>query len=218
MTTAQLEQAQKIASGDGRILLQGVSWALYEHMLQELGESHLFFTYDRGDLEIMSPSLRHDRRKSLLQRMVQTLTVELKLKIVSCGSTTCRREDLLHGIEPDECFYIANQAAVLEKEELDLSVDPPPDLAIEVDVTSSSIPRYPIFVALGVPELWRLTRSSFEILVLTPEKQYKPADSLSFPGLKASHINEFLKLHGKREENELIAAFAEWARQNMKSR
>src|SRR3954471_11347858 len=93
-------------SPSGPVVLHGVSWETYERLLDELDEQHIFLTYDSGELEIMAPSPYHERYKTLLARFIETMTLELEMKVVSGGSTTFRREDLEKGLEPDECYYI----------------------------------------------------------------------------------------------------------------
>jgi len=217
MTTAQLERL-KAADTGGRILLQGVSWPLYEQMLKELGESHWFFTYDRGDLEIMSPSLRHDRRKTIIARLIELAGFVLDFNIMGCGSTTCKRPDLEKGLEPDEWYYVQHYEEQWTKEELDLEKDPPPDLAIEVDITNSSLDRTGIYVSLGVPELWRWNGKTIRFFALRDGAYAAVAESLALPGLTMVKLQEFIDMSRTAKENEVLNAFAEWARQNMKSR
>lgn len=112
--------------------------------------------YDQGTLEIVVPLPPHERYKSLMGRIVEVVTEEIETEMASLGSTTWSREDLRKGLEADECFYIQNEQAVRGKDEINLTIDPPPYLAIEVDHTSRSINRLDIYPAIGVPEVWRL--------------------------------------------------------------
>jgi len=130
-----------LPGSEQRVVLFGISWSTYEAILADVDNPGGRLTYDNGTLEIMSPSLDHERAKSLIGRLIESLTLELELDIVSGGSTTFKRAGLHRGIEPDECYYIQNAAAVFSKEEIDLTVDPPPDLAIEVDISRSSIDK-----------------------------------------------------------------------------
>src|SRR6266852_3756938 len=137
--------------------LSGVDWQTYSRLLHVFAERPGFhLTYDRGELEIMSPRLEHDDDASILGDLVFVLTEELGLPLKRGGSTTMRRRLKQRGIEADECFWIANAHRMAGRRHLDLRRDPPPDLAIEVDVTRSSLDRFGIYAALKVPEVWRL--------------------------------------------------------------
>ena len=166
------------------IVLNDVSWGLYTHLLDEVSDRAIRLTYDNGNLEIMSPRLPQEKWKTRIARMTELLALELDIAMETLGSTTFRREDLLKGLEPDECYYFAHAADVRGKDVLDLTIDPPPDLAIEVNVWSRSIAREPIYAAIGVPELWRVSERRFAVLHLGTDGQYHESqDSLSFPFL-----------------------------------
>lgn len=170
-------------------------------------------TYDRGLLEIRMPSDPHETYKKLLGRLVEALTEELNLEIRSLGSRTCDREDLAKGLEPDQCYYIQNEPAVWNKEKIDLKQDPPPDLAIEIDITSSSINRLEIYAALGVPEVWRYDGQAFRMYHLESGEYLGCDRSLAFPLLTTSDLQRFLDLKKTTKENALIRLFREWVRE-----
>jgi len=133
--------------------LHGISWETYERLLAEHQESSgTHFTYDRGRLEIMVLSAKHEAAKHVLTLLVEILAEELNVDVYGLGSTTFRRADLERGFEPDACFYIQREALVRGKDEIDLTVDPPPDLVIEIDITSPSLNKFPLFAALGISE------------------------------------------------------------------
>ena len=148
MTTTTLTQAAN------RFLLKNISWQTYEALLKDLeSQRGIRLTYDRGLLEIMTPLAPHERNSRLIGRLVEALTEELNIEICSLGSLTCKREDLARGLEPDECYYIQNKPVIRSLEQIDLNQYPPPDLAIEIDITSSSINRLALYASLGVPEV-----------------------------------------------------------------
>ncbi|WP_240038857.1 Uma2 family endonuclease [Okeania hirsuta] len=137
-------------------LLTGIKWETYQALLLDLAENPgKKLTYDQGTLEIMTPLPEHEINKGFLGRLVQTTTEVLGLEISSLGSTTLSRKDLQKGVEPDECYYITNEELVRGKIKFDLDRDPPPDLAIEIYITSSSLDRLTIYAALGIREIWR---------------------------------------------------------------
>ena len=135
------------------IHLSGISWQTYETLRSELGNRRLRLTYNRGTLEIMVPSPEHELNKKVIGRFVETLAEESDIQIYPLGSTTFQRPEL-SGAEPDECFYFRNIALVQGKKRLDLTVDPGPDLVIEIDITSSSPNRLQVYADLGVAEVW----------------------------------------------------------------
>jgi Uma2 family endonuclease len=196
-----------------RFLLSAVSWQTYDSILKALGDRHIRLTYDRGTLELMTLSYRHERFGRLLGRMIDILTLELDLPVQGGGSTTFRRQDLDRGLEPDQCFYLANQPRIQGKEEIDLTVDPPPDLAIEVDITRSSLDRMGIYAALGVPEIWRFEGRSLQVYGLQADGTYAPvASSPSFPFLPMTGVARFLIEGATSDETPWIRSFRDWIR------
>ncbi len=151
----------------GGVILHGVSWAAYEQLLADLQDSHAaYFAYDRGVLEIMAPSAEHEEYKDMIALLINVLAEEMAIDLRSFGSTTFRRKDLQRGFEPDACFYIPNEMRVRGEKKLDLAVDPPPDLVVEIDIISLSLDKLPIYAQIGVPEVWRYDGLRLSILVL----------------------------------------------------
>ena len=176
-----------------KVILKGVSWETYERLLAEHeGESGTRFAYDSGTLEILVPSARHEKPNRLLASLVEVLAEEMALNIESLGSTTLKRPDLLKGFEPDSCFYIQHAEAIRDNEEVDLTVDPPPDLVIEIDITSSSLDKFPLYAAVGVPEVWRYADGAVEIWCLTAEAYSVSNTSQALPGITANLVRHCL--------------------------
>ena len=139
-----------------RTVLYNLSWETFEALLRDTGEHRgSRFAYDCGTLEIMTPLFEHENPKSNLGNFIIALAEELDIEIRSAGSTTLKRKSLTKAIEPDSCYYIENKAAMRGRETLNLEIDPPPDLAVEIDITSSSVNKFNIYAALGVAELWK---------------------------------------------------------------
>ena len=211
--TATLIQNQ--SSG---ILLKNISWKTYESLLNELGEhGGIRLTYDRGTLEIMTPLAPHEGSKKILGRFVESVSEELNIEIRSLGSLTCRREDLARGLEPDQCYYIQNENVVWDKEQIDLNQDPPPDLVVEIDVTSSSIDRLSLYASLGVPEVWRYDGNRLIIYQLEAEEYVERDVSPTFPFLSQVEMLRFLELRRTTKENALLRLFREWVRTQIQS-
>jgi Uma2 family endonuclease len=194
-----------------RVLLHHISWQTYQLLLNDFAQQPAMrLTYDRGELEIRMPLDPHETYKKLLGRLVEALSEELGIEIRSLGSRTCDREDLARGLEPDQCYYIQNKSVIWDKEQIDLMTYPPPDLAIEIDITSSSINRMDIYADLGIPEVWRYDGRSLVIYNLSG-KQYQMCDrSVAFPLLAASDLERFLELKKTTKENALIQLFRAW--------
>jgi len=151
------------------VVLRQISWPTFEALLADLGDHRARIAYDQGTLEIMSPSPKHERLKKLLARLIETFTEELDIDILSCGSTTLKSVLKEKGVEPDECYSVQNEGVVRDKDEIDLEVDPPPDLAVEVEVTKSSLDRRGICAALRIPELWVHDQKKLQVLRLGKE-------------------------------------------------
>lgn len=207
-----------LIQGPDRVILRNISWHTYQSLIADFeSEPAIRLTYDRGTLEIRMPLDPHETYKKLLGRLIEAATEELDLEICSLGSRTCNREDLARGLEPDQCYYIQNEALVRDVEQIDLAHFPPPDLAVEVDITSSSLDRFSIYTDLGVPEIWRYDGRSLTIHYLG-QGQYKICDqSVALPLLQASDITRFLELRFPKQEtqtpvgeNSLVKQFRQW--------
>ena len=193
-------------------MLRGISWARYEEILHELGNAHYRVAYDNGVLEMMAPVFEHEDSKTSLARLIEMMCFEREIDVKPLGSLTCRRQDLLKGIEPDECYYVEHAADIAGKKTLDFQIDPPPDLAIEVDVTSSSLPRQPIFAALGVPELWRFD-GRLAVLRLQPNGRYESASSSGvFPFLPIKTFESYFIRMGNQSQLQVLKEFQKWVR------
>ncbi|MBD1808743.1 Uma2 family endonuclease [Microcoleus sp. FACHB-SPT15] len=196
-----------------RVLLSNVSWQEFEAILEDLGEHRSSrVAYDNGTLEIMTPLPEHETNKVLIGDLVKILLEELDIEFWPLGSTTFKNEEMVKGIEPDDCFYIQNEAVVRGKKRLDLTVDPPPDLALEIDVTSRTHPS--IYEALQVPELWRFENEKLQINVLQNRKYIKCEYSLNFPNLPLIEIiPQYLNQSVALGRNKTMKAFRAWVRE-----
>ncbi len=197
------------------LLMHDVDWRTYGRLLRAFAERPgVRLTYDRGALEIRSPLYEHDSDADFLGRLVAALTEELRLTVRGGGSTTLRRRKKRRGLEPDRCYWIANEPKIRAKRRIDLRLDPPPDLAIEVDVTRSSLDRMSLYAALGVPEVWRLVEPALTFHVLGPEGKYAEAgQSLSFPQVTPADLTRLLAQRASSDDNTLIAQLRTRVRQ-----
>jgi Uma2 family endonuclease len=208
--TAVLEKSSDRANS--QILLPSIKWETYRAIADDLEtQPNKRLTYDNGLLEIRMPSDLHENYKKLLGRIVESLTEALEIEIRSLGSMTCDREDLARGLEPDQCYYIQNEANVWGNDKINLQIDPPPDLAIEIDITSSSINRFAIYARLAVPEIWRYDGQIITIHHLIGDRYVLSDRSLALPIVSTVDLQNFLDLKRILKENALIRQVREWA-------
>ncbi|HVC92328.1 MAG TPA: Uma2 family endonuclease [Pirellulales bacterium] len=202
-----------------RFLLRGISWSTYEALLRDLGDTHLHLTYDRGALEFMVPSHEHERFSRLLGRLVELLTFELRIPIRSAGSTTWKKAVQARGLEADECYYIRSEPLVRGQDEIDLEVDPPPDLAIEVEISHSAVDKLAMYAALRISEVWLFDGHALRVFELQPTGQHaeRPV-SPSFPFLPMDEMVRFLEGRNEADETTWLAGFQDWVRANFADR
>jgi Uma2 family endonuclease len=182
------------------VVLHHVTWQTYQALLADLGEHRSArLAYDRSTLEIKMPSKLHELINRLLERIITTLTEELEMNVLSFGSTTFDSEEVQQGVEPDSCFYIQNADRV-NPEDNAPPKDFPPDLVVEVDITSSSRSRLNIYKCMGVPEIWRYNRQGLAILQLQQGEYVECEYSSIFELLSAKILEDFLE-RGKQSKN-----------------
>lgn len=196
------------------VILQGISWETYERLLAEHQESSgTHFTYDRGRLEIMVLSAKHEAVKHVLALLVEVLAEELNIDVYGLGSTTFRRADLERGFEPDACFYIQRESLVRGKDEIDLTVDPPPDLVIEIDIPSPSLNKFPVFAVLGIPEVWRYDGTRVCCFGLEGDEYIERTESVALPKITSAALTEFIEQDKHLKRTVWLRRVREWARQ-----
>jgi Uma2 family endonuclease len=205
MVTLQLQQLT-VPPGQ-RLLIHDLDWSKFEAILDELGEKRASrIAYSDGILEIRMPLPKHEREKSIIGDIVKILLEELEIDCECFGSTTFKRQAMNYGIEPDECFYIQNHQTMIGKDRLDLSVDPPPDLAIEVDVTSKT--QIDAYTRLGVPELWVYEGTELKIYLLQAGHYQVSTTSPTFPDLPiVAWISEVLAHSRELGRSSALRAF-----------
>ena len=198
-----------------RVLLKDVTWQELEMILEELGERRAArIAYDKGTLEIMAPLPEHEDDKEIISDLVKALLEELDIEFRCLGSTTFKNQFMAQGIEPDQCFYIKNEARIRGKRRLDLTVDPPPDLALEIDITSRTHPN--IYQSLKVPELWRFEKGKLQINLLQDGVYVESQESLNFPKFTLSDvITQYLEQSLVIGRNATIKAFRAWVKQQI---
>lgn len=197
------------------IILNNIHWNTYQSLVKDSAEQpNKRLTYDRGILEIMTPLPEHETYKKLIDRFVLVMVEEMNKEMRSLGSCTWSRQDLKQGLEPDECYYINHEEAVRGKLKIDLNFDPPPDLVIEIDITSSSLNRMAIYERLKVAEVWRFNGQVFRIYQLVDGKYEEYDNSAIFPFIKGEHIMSFLQ-EFEGGEMALIKRFRRWVKEQL---
>lgn len=199
---------RSVRSPQSRFLLHGVPWDAYVLLRDAPENYHVRMTFDRGKMEIMSPTRRHERISKLIGRLIEAWADHHDIPIEGCQTMTIRREDLERCLEPDQCYYIENEAAVRADVELDFAKDPPPDLALEVDVSPSDIGKPSLYAALGVPELWRYEDGKLSVNRLSAEGTYVPAlESRSLPGFPLEEAERIVHQLGTASHTALVKSF-----------
>jgi len=195
------------------LFLHDVNWEEFDSVLAELGESRATkIAYNNGLLELMTPLPEHERNKELISDLIKVLLEELEIEFCPFGSTTFKSETILKGIEPDNCFYIQNESLVRTLDRIDLNIDPPPDLVLEIEITSRTHPD--IYLALGVPELWRFEKGELQINLLQSGNYVKSENSLVIPDFPLKQIiPQFLKQCQTQGRNQAVKQLRFWVRQ-----
>jgi Uma2 family endonuclease len=213
----QINLSQLVIPSGQHVVLQDVNWESFEKILSELGDERNSpkISYHKGCLQLMAPLAIHEFDKSIIGDLVKILLESLDLEFSALGSTTLKSEKVHKGVEPDECFYIQNELKVRGKERIDLNQDPPPDLVIEIDITSHT--ELEIYEKLNVPELWRFDGKNLEILILQNEHYYDSKMSLQFPQFTIKQlIPDYLQKAKTEGRNKAVKAFRQLVIQQLK--
>jgi Uma2 family endonuclease len=207
-----LDAISRLPAG-GTLILNDVPWEEYEQLLNDLGDDYgVRISYDQGRLEVMSPSTFHEMYKDLAFSIAFILAQETNRPFETRGSTTFKQASARKGAEPDTCFYIQNAARILGKRRIDLTIDPPPDIVVEIDVSQESTRKLQFYAGLGVPEVWRYDERSAHIYVLTDQSYVEVSSSQSFPVLTSEALSQALEQSKTEGQMGAIASFREWLR------
>ncbi|MDB9313631.1 Uma2 family endonuclease [Spirulina sp. CS-785/01] len=209
-----LELRQLKLQAGQQLLLEDISWQQFESILTEFGEHRAArFSYSNGLLEIRVPLPEHEKAKEIIGDMSKILLSEQGRNYETLGSTTLKNELMTQAVEPDACFYIQNQAAVIGKNRLDMTLDPPPDLAIEIDLTSRT--QLDNYQRLGGLELWRYSATGLQINLLQ-NGQYREANySPNFPEIPIIElVNQYVQQSKTSGSSQAIQHFKNWVRTN----
>lgn len=197
-----------------RTVMHQVSWATYQGLLHDHeSRSSPRFAYDRGTLEIMTPLPEHERYSRFIEFLLAVVEEEIGIKVYNFGSTTFSREDVQQGFEADTCFYIEHASRVRGKARIDLHVDPPPDLVVEIDITNPSLEKLPIYAQLGVPEVWRYVGGSMQILLLESGGCRQAQRSRAVPLMTADALSRLVGESTGLSQGEWLRQVRTWIRE-----
>jgi Uma2 family endonuclease len=210
------EPQPRLARGEQRLLLHDVSWDAYRAIGEALRDRPgLRMTYDHGRLEFMTTSPEHEILKGRLIRLIEALAEEHGLPVVSAGNMTFQREDLARGMEPDDCFWIAHEPQLRGRLDYDPGRDPPPDLALEIEISRSALSRMGIYAALGIPEVWRDDGETLGVHLLQAGA-YQPAEkSPTFPKIPPAELARFARPDPQKDSLTEIRSFRAWVRERL---
>jgi Uma2 family endonuclease len=200
---------------ENRVILDPVSWETFNQLLKDLGDKRSQrLAYSQGTIEIMTPLGEHEHNNRFIERLIYVIIdeLELELEVKSFGSLTLKAENQKKGVEPDSCFYIQNEFRVRNKQNIDVNIDPVPDLVLEIDITSSSLDKFLIYGALGVPEIWRYNGKVLRVSLWNAEtKIYEKSDySRVFSWLKVDDLSAFIKQCLRDGETKTLRDFRRW--------
>ncbi len=201
---------------ENRVLLQNISWQTFKTMLAEMGsERNSRFAYDNGTIEIMTPQMPHENSNRLIEGFVVVLCEELGWEIKRAGSLTLTRDDLQKGAEPDSSYYIQNEALVRDKENINIAIDPPPDLVLEVEYSRSAIDKLKLYAAMGVPEFWRYNGNVLRVYTLAGGQYSEVETSPTFAPVLVKEIPQFIQQAKKNGEIATTRVFRAWVQQKI---
>jgi Uma2 family endonuclease len=196
---------------DTEVIFHGATWEEYEELLDQVGEAAgLRISFNDGTLKVMSLSSEHEKYVRFIEGLIVAIKLRLRINIVSFGSTTMSKRRKSKGNEPDACFYVQTAAVIGNRIELDFSIDPPPDVVLEVDIHHDSKGNDAIYAALGVPEIWRYDEWAMTIYHLQ-EGEYVVAEaSRALPMLNGEILTEYMNRMLRDGEFEALLAFDGW--------
>jgi Uma2 family endonuclease len=209
--TEVFEAAEHLPDG-ATLLIHGFDWDEYERLLDDLGHSpHLRLSYDSGSLRIVSISPEHEEYATAIEGLILTFCDESEITLEGRGRATWRKQTLAKGVEADACYYIQNAQRIIGKRNIDLSGDPPPDLVVEVDLSTEARHKFPIYAALGVPEIWLYDGEVIQFHLLRNGHYVEASASEALPGLPRDLLIESLN----RNKTQGQTAARRFLRQNM---
>ncbi len=206
-TADHIDAVRHLPAG-ASLVIHALGWDEYERLLEDLLEGpHVRVSYDCGRLEVMSPLPEHEDYARFIDDLVRAWSDQRSLNVEKRGSATWKKQSIGRGVEPDACYYVQSADRIIGKRTIDLELDPPPDLVVEIDVTNESLIKFPIYAALGVPEIWRYDDTVVRFYMLRTNAYHEVPESRCFPGLKPATLAEALEQSKTDGETAALAAF-----------
>jgi Uma2 family endonuclease len=213
-TIESLREQLRETQGERRLVLEGISWDTYLQLGAEVGNSRAIrLAYDEGTLEIMSPDYSHEKRASALANIAQTAARGSRMRWANGGIMDMKHPGFKKGVQADACFWFANEPVVRGKETIDVTVDPAPELVIEVDITSPSVRKLPFYATIGVAEVWRYRKGAVHVYHLEQGEYVEHDTSLAFPWLPAERITRVVEEFSTLGAPDALENFEVWIRQ-----
>jgi Uma2 family endonuclease len=210
-TIESLRKQLAEATGERRLLIENISWETYLHLSAEVGNNRAVrLAYDEGALEILSPGYSHEKRAVALADVVKTAARAARMRWANSGIMDMKHPDLKKGAQADACFWFADEPAVRGKEEIDVTVDPPPELVVEVDITSPSLHKLPFYARIGVAEVWRFHKNAVRVYHLEDDEYIAHTESLAFPWLTAERITRIVEEFSTLGAPDALENFEKW--------
>ncbi len=205
-------EAIKEFPADSLVTLRHISWEEYEDLLAQLGEDRngLRISYNEGMLQITTLSPEHENYADFISGLIRLLSARMRVNIRFFGSMTMKKSRHVKGIEPDACFYIQTAPLIGNRMQLDFTSDPPPDVAVEVDIHHESIDKFPIYAALGIPEVWHFDGAQLRIHLLKQDAYIQAPASQALPMLTDHILTDLLTRLREEGEFQTLLAFDEW--------
>ena len=206
-----LHIAEEMEPGEVRVF-HNVAWEEYERLHSQLPPDSKLVRISYGDqtMQLLSTSTEHEAYAHFINGMVSVLSLRLRIDIRFFGSATIKKSRKRKGLEPDACFYVQTVPQLGNRNELNFAVDPPPDVALEVDIHHGSIPKLPIYAGLGISEVWRYDGRNITILLLQQDHYVEAAAGRALPMLTPEVLTRFLKQMQDENEFQAMIAFEDW--------
>lgn len=213
MSASSVATPTRIAA-DERVVLPRVSWETYERLLADDEERRVpRMTYDRGVLELVTPSMTHEEDADTIAEIVRITAANLGIPIRSVASTTFKRQEIERGFEADASFYIQSEERIRGQREVDLSVDPPPDLVLEMEMSRSALNKLALFASMEIPEVWRCNGQRVTIFVLDQGVYREASSSLALSVLTTDVLTRFLHQSRTMLSPDWFQMISDWARE-----
>lgn len=210
-----LTEVSSTISIEQSVILHNVSWQTYEQLMKDHeNQSVPRFTYQNGELEIFMPSEKHEETIRAIEAIVSTYIEEKDLDMRSLGSTTFKLESMQNGVEPDCCYYIQNIEKVKGVGKINLEKHPAPDLVVEVDITSPSINRFPIYAEFGVNEIWQYKKDEVKIFVLSGKEYLEKGESQALPKVTGKILTKFISESETEKRSAWVKNIRNWINEN----